>query len=300
MKTTITETFKNAAPKWYTGKALASLLALLPALAESETQGFWVPGVSRKLTAALNKLSTATKKIAKQARAYYDSAQDRETVYGTVAFEKARAERNAWNDIYYAMYYCSSAHALDKVLPAVKHIEEHGEPATEQKTVLRFAREFSADLLPVQNLIHHLDSTRPKPVFTSLGLSPTVTATLTEQLKLNVATVRFPEFRDLWKEREINGKLVRVCITIIVWPKGTMHGKSRFSGKSQCNACGHAIRNNMNWVPFLMDDAKGVPHSFWVGRDCAKNIFNVDVKGDAEYMDGGIAALAGETSEMVS
>lgn len=264
----------NSLQKWFTGKALANLQALLPALAQSEEQGYWVPGISRKVHAAITKVSGATQKLGKQADAWYNSACNTAT-YGTVAYQAGRA----WHSVGFAFYFASS---LDDVLPAVKLIEEFGESTAEQKVVLGKAREFVADLQPIRALVKKLDATRPVPVFTKLGLSPTVTATLTEQLKLNVATIRFPEFETTWIETE--GK--RIPVLKIIWPKGTIHGASRFAHGNQCHACAHAIRNPYNWVPFVMDDAAGVPHSFWVGRDCAKNIFNVDVKGDAEYATG--------------
>lgn len=42
-------------------------------------------------------------------------------------------------------------------------------------------------------------------------------------------------------------------------------------------------REPYNWVPLVAQTASG-PASLWVGADCARNLFNVDVSGQAEYL----------------
>ena len=76
----------------------------------------------------------------------------------------------------------------------------------------------------------------------------------------------------------------------IVWPDGTKHCANRFakvgrsrSGNAQCHACGHAIKSAYNWVPLTLTHESGELHSFWVGRDCAKKLFGVEMKGEAVY-----------------
>lgn len=271
--------------RWYTGKALATVDSfVLPTLAAAEQRGYWLPNESRKLRAAVTKHAVA-QKIARHANEFYRALADDHSVVDDCAFDTRRSLTDAWFKINMGMQYGSNN--VVHMMGAIKQIEEQGLPTAEQKEVLAQARTFAADFAPIYTLIVKLDATRPKPVFTALGLSPTVTATLTEQLKLNVATLRFPEMEEKWIERkDEKGVVKRIPILVIKWPENTQHNCSRFAKGNQCHACGHAIRNGFNWVPFLIDDAKGVPHSCWVGRDCARNIFNVDVKGDAEYAEG--------------
>jgi hypothetical protein len=73
---------------------------------------------------------------------------------------------------------------------------------------------------------------------------------------------------------------------IVDWPDGTLHNKSHFNysaNNQQCQACGHAIQNPFNWVPILAFNTTKVPHSLWVGRDCASKLFGCKVEGDAIY-----------------
>jgi len=276
----------TAALVWFTGKSRAAVEGfVIPALVQSATDGCWQPGASRKVHAALTKVSTATVKLGKLAEGFYDAARKEE--YDTPEYKLA----DSWFAIEMAFRYGNNVGACQKaveILAATKL-------TAEQKALVAQARAFAADLAPIWAAVSRLDATRPKPVFTALGLSPTVTKTLTEQLKLNVATLRMPEYVVEYVEEEVTDKHGRTStqikpIIVIKWPEGTRHGRSphafRGPNGNLCHACGHAIKNAFNWVPFLMDDAAGVPHSMWVGRDCARNVFNVDVKGDAEYATG--------------
>lgn len=129
-----------------------------------------------------------------------------------------------------------------------------------------------------------LDESRTKATFVvdPTKVSPTVRKTL-DGLNLNSLTIRVcpMEYRD----EEVllpSGKKVTTKVAYLVWPKGTKHGCSRFlttNENYQCQACGHAIRNPFNWVPVLVDNKAGVPHSIWVGRDCAKNLFGIELVG---------------------
>jgi len=97
-------------------------------------------------------------------------------------------------------------------------------------------------------------------------------------------TLEVPPVEWTWIEQEVNGTTVRVPVGRIIWPEGTRHGTSRYArGASHCHACGHAIGNPYNWVPLVAQTASG-PASLWVGADCARNLFNVDVSGQAEYL----------------
>jgi hypothetical protein len=269
----------TAALVWFTGKSRAAVESfVIPALVQSAADGCWQPGASRKVHAALTKVSGATQNLGKLADGFQDAA--REAEYGTPAYDL----HNAWFAIMMAFRYGNHVESCGQAV----EILEATKLTAEQKALVAQARAFVADLAPIWATVSRLDATRPKPVFTALGLSPTVTKTLTEQLKLNVATLRMPEYVVEYVEEEVTDKHGRTSTQIkpvltIKWPEGTCHGRSRFAHGNLCHACGHAIKNAFNWVPFLMDDAAGVPHSMWVGRDCARNVFNVDVKGDAEY-----------------
>jgi hypothetical protein len=155
-----------------------------------------------------------------------------------------------------------------------------------QRDTINCAEIFYNDFKEVWAIIKRLDATRPVPTFTSIGASPTVTATLQDMgLNANHGTVRVcpMEFK---KVEVVNPKTKQVEIHTVcrlLWPAGTRHNQSRFSGDScHCHACGHSIKNPFNWVPMLVDDKAGTPHSLWVGRDCAKTIFGVDMTGELE------------------
>lgn len=155
--------------------------------------------------------------------------------------------------------------------------------------VVDLAQLFAGDFAPLIELVEVLDATRPAPVITSVGASPTVTKLLTSLgLLLNVDTIRTPPVEWVVAERVTReGKRYLTKVGYIRWPRGTVHNASRYAAGTdrnvQCHACGHAIRNVFNWVPLLLDDDHGVPHSLWVGRDCAETLFGIRVKGDFEF-----------------
>jgi hypothetical protein len=262
--------------RWYTGKARDAVSALLPAFEESVREGEWVPGLARKWKAALNK-ATVAKKVSEQFKEYL----------GPLSTGKREYTGEGW-EICHLLYFGKFQSAkliLDDVaelLPLLKSLKPevriHVEKALDEAT------NFGEDFLEIAGHVEYLDSMRPKPVFTVIGLSPTVTKTLQEcGLKLDPKTVRMPPI--VWEvveELDYKGRPVRRRRGRIEWPKGTVHYASRFAhGNSQCHACGHLIKNPFNWVPILMDDASA-PHSLWIGRDCAQKIFGIKAKGDIE------------------
>lgn len=130
-----------------------------------------------------------------------------------------------------------------------------------------------------------LDQARPAPVLTEIKLSPRVTKTLKEmKLNIELSSVRFPELKrheDIIEEKDTYGKLVKKKIVSyeVIWPIGTLHGKSRFSnifvGDCNCEACGKFIPSR-KLVPLYAKDLNSNQFvSFWLGRDCASNIFGV-------------------------
>lgn len=151
---------------------------------------------------------------------------------------------------------------------------------------------FKAAMAPLMALMDRWDNLRPAPTFTSVGVSKTITKTLESmKLDLNPESIRVCPIEWAEEERvdEKTGKVTIVKVGYLLWPEGTRHGKSRFTygtaRHAQCEACGHAIKNPFNWVPLLIDDKAGVPHSLWVGRDCSETIFGVKMEGELELKE---------------
>ncbi len=275
-KSPIIDAARTAVLGWYTGKAQKDAAAALDLLAQSEAQGAWVPGASRFVDARLGKSNVATK----MGRAHGKALEG-------VGDYKTPAAQRGWNVMMVLTYPYPKrlgAHVTELDWTAIRTAA----PAS-LRMVVDFAEKLCKDFAPVAALMVRLDATRPLPVITKIGASPTVTATLT-----NLGLVAKAETAQVcpghWEERtsvDAKGKTVYRQVWILEWPTGTVHGKSRYAhgshaGNSQCEACGHAIQNPFNWVPLLLDNEAGRPHSLWVGKDCAKTIFGVKVTGDFE------------------
>jgi hypothetical protein len=114
-----------------------------------------------------------------------------------------------------------------------------------------------------------LDAARPLPVITPIGLSPRVTATLTEcNLDLDLPSIRMAEIDPRTGER------VMVREYFVAWTKGIVHGRSRFA-HGGCEACGKSIPSG-RFVPVeAHDKARNELVSMWLGCDCARNIFGI-------------------------
>lgn len=240
--------------EWYSGKERERAEESLKILAECEAQGFWAPHASRKVRAALTKIKRA-RDIAKDFR-------------GSLPWE---------------VVFWLSFGDIDRIqkFDFESGIAKAGSPL--ERHALERAREFAQDLAPVAAVMKDLDSTRPKPTFTYLGVSPTITATL-ESMRVRPETIQFAPHE--WRKGDfVDEKGVRrtVHYCILVWPNGTLHDQSRFVetvNNQQCQACGHAIKRRSNWIPLLGYGTDGVPRSLWVGRDCAERLFGIKVKGD--------------------
>lgn len=130
-------------------------------------------------------------------------------------------------------------------------------------------------------LTAELNDARPAPRVTAIGLSPKVTATLTEMnLDLDLPSIRPAKIDskmvptdDL--DREGNPKFERVYF--VSWTAGIAHGQSRF--QDGCHACGKHIPSR-RFVPIeAMDKKSGKLISMWLGVDCARNIFGIKDDG---------------------
>jgi hypothetical protein len=154
----------------------------------------------------------------------------------------------------------------------------------DRKAALLAAREaFKKAMEPVEALMARWDATRPTPTFTSMGASPTVTATVKsfDAVKVEVCPIKWHQY----EYTDSNGKVQYATYGELLWPEGTKHHTSRYTGTGQnrqCEACGHAIKNNFNWVPLILTASDGTPKSLWTGRDCAKTLFGIDMTGDLE------------------
>jgi hypothetical protein len=268
----------DAVLSWFKGKSQINARAALLALRVSAAGGYWLKGASRRCRAALNKCNVAHK-VAHVA----DEIQKNEPYH-----IKGRDNplNNAWYIVHMAMQY--GDRYVERIGDAVKILKK-AKLTEVQRPVMEKAEKFGHDMAPAIKLMNVLDECRPKPLIAFGTLSRTVVENLFDsRLKLDPKTLRSPEIE--WKRvRETlpDGRTVMVWVGIIKWPEGTRHGASKFgtsrAGNDQCEACGHAIKDLSNWVPALIDDEEGVPHSLWVGRDCARKLFGAKVEGEARY-----------------
>ncbi len=273
--------------RWYTGKALTVARDyVLPTLAEAETLGYWPPGASRKVTAALNKCNVAHK-FAK-ANDRRDHRDGDAGLLGDVfdvrgdSYYKATVRSNP---LVHAMMFGSTSHAPACLVLADALFTFCVNDA--ERAALATARTWAADFAPVAELMARLDATRPKPVYVFATLSPTVLKNVNAAMGLNLTTVRSPEIIYVKVENLAeDGTKFWVWEPEIVWPEGTVHNTSKFAygtdRNNTCHACGHAIKNAFNWVP-LLADAGTEPRSLWVGKDCARNLFGCKVTSEVEF-----------------
>lgn len=238
---------------YFSGKSLEKATVALKLLLASEEQGSWVKGASRSVPAALGK-SNVIKKTAKE---WLDNRR-----FSSVP---------AVSRVYYAIAFGDL-----KNLNLIN--------AFDYETFPQVVKDYIETFTPVAQLIERLDSTKPLPTVTYLGLSPTVTAELERQkaVKVEMCPIEWVRVENV----DDKGRKTWHFKGILRWPSNIQHntGKYDFSdaGNNQCNACGHAIKNPFNWVPLILTDKDGNLKSLWVGRDCARNLFGIDVKGDID------------------
>lgn len=264
---------------WFTGKAKTNAETALDLLTRSAEQGFWIPGASRKVRAALSK-SNVARKIGRATRFDFDFD------YRNPAMRAAGA---AASNVTYVLSYGAARTNID--FAALR-----AQPLTDvQLAAVDAAERLVAAFAPAWALMAQLDATRPKPVFTHLGVSPTLTATLAQlNASLDPGSLGMPETEFVRVESvDEKGKKVYGFEIIIHWPEGTVHQSSVHAYKRACcHACGHRIKNPFNWVPLYAKDKADVPHSMWVGRDCAESLFGIKLTGDL-VLKGGVEAAMG-------
>lgn len=261
---------------WFTGKAESNAAHALGLLAKSLEQGSWLPKASRYVAAKLSKANVASKFV--QAN--------------RMNLESINSDRSMTNDGGWQVGHCMYFGQFQRIQAINWSAVESGCQNDDQRKALAYGKKYAADFAGVAAAIERLDSTRPIPTFTSLGVSPTLTATLKSLgIDASIETLRVCpiEWVQVEKVDPKTGKKSYYKVGHMKWPEGTRHGLSRYNwsrhDNEQCQACGHAIRNPFNWVPLVVDNAKG-PLSLWVGRDCAFSLFGVDVKGEVELEEG--------------
>lgn len=270
----IVDRVRNSALEWFTGKARMNASEAFDLLADSEAASEWIPGASRRVAAALTKSNVALK-LERRYRAELEALGD----YQTPRDERGFA-------VSFLLQFSDWKHGRNINFDAIK-ARTRDASLTD---VIEAARTFTNNFTPLVDLIATLDATRPTPIITSIGASPTITQLLRSLgLLVNIETIRMPRIEWITVEHvDKDGKKFLAKVGCLNWPKNTIHGASRYAGTEQheqCQACGHAIRNPYNWVPILIDGDKRIPHSLWVGKDCAKTLFGIDVKGDLELIE---------------
>ncbi len=266
---------------WFKGKSLEKATLGLDLLEASVSNGSWIPKASVKVRAAFGGGSLAAKKLGEQVKLHVSGCVPIvRPKWGTPEYEISRQLESALDSLVYALRNCSIFYADRKDLSIFDSLGLSGNA----KAAVDAAREWTTDWAPVIDAIRKLDATRPKPVFTSIGASPTVTKTL-ESLGIvsTIETLRLCPIK--WVEAEVkdkNGKSSFHWVAYLDFPVGTKHNSSRHAHGNACHACGHAIRNPYNWVPLLVNDASGQIHSLFVGRDCAETLFGVKVTGEVD------------------
>lgn len=251
-------TIDRAVLDLFTGKARDKASAALDILDQSVAQGFWAPG-SRSVKAALSKSSSARRhaKVLDKAGGVYD-----EKIF----------------PIFMCLMYGPFSGHFSKACRAVDTL-------VDDNPTIQFARLYLKAFAPIVGIVGQLDATRPPPVFTTMKASPTVSKTVKDlgAVDIQVCPMRFEQVRRVNLE---TGKVTFETVAWLDWPDGIVHDTSRFTGSCQCQACGHAIRNRDNWVPMVLTSEDGTARSLWVGRDCAKTLFGIDVRGDLEIAGG--------------
>jgi hypothetical protein len=244
----------EAVLRWFSGSSLVKAKEALELVDASVEQGSWIPGASRKAWAAMK--PNVAKKTIKVDSGYKASKAD--------------------SAIHFAIAYGSFGGVAGLTLQdATRELNDD-------------ALEFYIDFQPLVDAMRKLDATRPVPTFTTMNASPTVSAELKRQgaVQVEVCPIRYEE-RSKTDEK---GNVTYFMVAILEWPEGTKHNTSRYAygtaTNNQCHACGHAIKRMFNWVPLVLTTEAGEKRSLWVGRDCAKTLFGVDMAGDLELAEG--------------
>lgn len=259
--------------EWYSGKGHDTIVArTIPMLVQAEQLGYWPKGVSRTVRATLNKQNVAKR-----------WAHAVEKKFGEHLFGSFHLRHD--HPLYDA-HYCLTFGLVERAPRLLRELRTPQRFLGAEQPYAQDAMRWAEAFAPIAELMTLLDSRRPKATVVMKTLSPTVAKNVGEHIGLDVATIQTPPMHGEWVEFVHKGRKISVIEIVVDWPEETRHNASRFhhSGNhEQCQACGHAIKDPFNWVPLLAYDAHQVPHSLWVGRDCASKLFGCEVEGDAIY-----------------
>lgn len=267
-KLTITVEQRERVLAYFKGKARDKAAGALHAINESLEKGAWLKGWSRKVRGALNKTDRVVRPII--------------ALWTWAPTEDGDLDGLMWN-----MKHCLDYGQFERAQHQKVGVNKL--PAALRPLASYFVGYRDA-FAPVVQAMKTLDSMRPPPVITNLGVSPTVTKTLEALDAVKVECC--PMHKEKWEREFLNkktGKIEKEIVTVMVldWPAGTKHSTSRFSAwKCQCEACGHGIRNPFNWIPLILTSKDGTPRSLWTGADCAHKLFGFKLTGELEIVDG--------------
>lgn len=270
-------------------KEQAKYAALRAAFEKSVTQGFWEEHTSRQLRAAFGKklangrmggaMLKALDRLRRKGWEWQrDQPAQRDLVhtvdmalsYGVFHLAQVRVRYDGQD------FAADLAFVRNAVLDEIDKDKDKGAVAKLFDEIL--SRLDDAEL--VSKAFETLDAQRPKPVFTLLGVSPTVTATLQDMgfVKASEAEISMPEI-ELVPDGHGSWR------PTMKWPEGTKHNTSRFASRySCCHACGHRIQNAANWVPVVVTSDKQ-PRSIWIGSDCARSVFGIQAENRVALRD---------------
>jgi hypothetical protein len=260
---TITDEQIQPIRRFFGGKRLAIFDEAVAVIRESVAQGGWVSRGAQRASKGLGKGIASHKALSKP----------------TIDYGDPRSQ---------ALFRCYMAASYGTHLR-----QEELDVATDDdlrdlgpKVPIGVMRSWMGLMVALRAIFADLDASRTLPAVTEIGLSPKVTATLQDiGIDLDLSTRRMPPLDWRWVDaREIkDGRVVvilnpdgtpkQVKFYFVRWPDRTVFGSSRFSHRD-CEACGKTIPSRM-FVPVLIDNRAGMPHGFWVGCDCARNIFGI-------------------------
>jgi hypothetical protein len=248
----------------FTGARLTMFTDSIAVIRASAEQGTWLSHGRRRADKGINKGLTAGKHMKSPGLVHGD------------------ARREALWRVYFAAQHGQSLRAEELDVATDDDLQ-----AIAPKISVEVTRAWLRLMVVLRDIYTDLDASRPLPVYTEIGLSPKVTATLQDiGIDLDLATRRMAPIDWRWEqERDKNFALVfrsdgapkMVKVYFVKWPAGTVFGLSRFADRD-CEACGKSIPSG-RFVPVLIANKAGTEHGFWFGCDCARNILGIKDAG---------------------
>jgi hypothetical protein len=246
------------------GKRLEKFLASVQNINDSLDAGGWIPKASRSADSGFYQgCGIDSRNIEREHREFFP-------LYMTLAYGSSFDKRERTKPLEELLLL------LDK-----KTLKKHS---------IEFVKAWVALSEQKDRAIAYLNDLRPLPVLTEIGLSPKVTTTLKEMnLDIDLPSIKLAKINFYFipminlKTREQvygrNGECLLDKEYYVEWSEGIQHRKSRFNRNGYCQACGKNIPSG-RFVPIEAHDKKSNNLvSFWVGCDCAKNIFGIKDEG---------------------